>query len=105
MSSFLDSFDLFGYRFPTPHTALLKYSKQWAVQCLHTLPALGWSALIPLQIYPPDKRSKYHRVLGYVFVMFSVMMMAGLCIIIQRNMLFIHFDFPNIAEVATHHIA
>jgi hypothetical protein len=90
-----------GLIFPVPHSNLLKYSQQWAIQFTHTLPALGWSALIPFQIYPTAKRLKYHKQLGYVFVFLAVLMMVGLCIIDQRGLVFTHFDFPNIAEVCS----
>lgn len=91
-----------GRKFPLPHSILLKYSGQWAIQFTHTLPALGWSALIPLQIYPSAKRLQYHRELGYLFVLFGFMMVVGLCVIDYRGLVFIHFDFPNIAAVCRH---
>lgn len=78
-----------------PRSMLLKYSRQWSVQFLHTLPAFGWSFLIPLQIYPAS-RSAFHRTAGYLFAMFSMLMMAGLYMIFTKRLLFIYTDFPNI---------
>ena len=87
-----------GLNFPIPRSMISKFSKQWAIQFLHIFPAWVWSALIPLQIYP-GKRSNYHRFFGYVFTTTSFMMIVGLYFIFQRGLLFVHFDFPSIAEV------
>jgi len=86
-----------GKIFPIPPSTLLKYSQQWAVQFTHTLPAVGWTILIPLQIYPGAKRLQYHKQLGYVFVVLGLLMMAGFCVIDRRGLVFTHFDYPNIA--------
>lgn len=87
------------YALPVTPDVLFKYDRQTLVVALHHIPAGVWSMLIPLQLYTPLRRKfpRVHRVMGYVFALSSLLVTAGVCVIMHRRLDFISYN----AEAST----
>lgn len=86
---------------PTPPQILNKYAGHTAVHLMHILPGALWAGAIPLQLHPTLRktRPRLHRVSGYVFILTSLVMGAGVFLIIKRDLLFENYfdvDKPDI---------
>lgn len=81
---------------------LIKYAGHTLIQCTHVLPAAIWAAIIPFQLHPKfrsePKYKKYHKPLGYLFLLVALTMSCGVVIILQREMSFEHF-FDDLKEM------
>jgi hypothetical protein len=69
---------------------ITKYKGHSAVHFSHTLPGAIWAAAIPFQLHPTLRKQyrKFHRVVGYVFIATSILMMVGVGIILKRGLLY-----------------
>lgn len=91
-----------------PPLLIQKFKDQSAVHWTHTFPSVIWSAFVPFQIHPGfrNRNRRLHRIMGYTFMAASAIMMVGVVIIFQRDLLFIKFlsDVPSgaffVSEVA-----
>jgi hypothetical protein len=79
-----------GKRGLVPPEFFTKYRGHTAIHLTHLLPSAAWSALIPLQLHTSVRRQhpRLHRHLGYLFFSSSILVAVGLCIILQRGLLF-----------------
>jgi hypothetical protein len=86
---------------PTPPHVLNKYAGHTAVHLTHILPGAIWASLVPIQLHPTLRktRPRFHRISGYVFILTSLVMGAGVFIILKRDLLFENYfdvDEPDI---------
>jgi hypothetical protein len=81
-----------------PPLLIEKFKGQYAVHWTHTFPSAIWSAFVPFQIHPGfrHRNRRLHRIMGYTFMAMSAIIMVGVVIIFQRDLLFIKFlrDVP-----------
>jgi hypothetical protein len=75
---------------PTPPQVFQKYAGHTAVHLTHILPGAIWAGLVPIQLHPTLRktRPRLHRLSGYVFILTSLSMGAGVFLILQRDLLF-----------------
>lgn len=76
-----------------PPAIFEKFKGQTAVHLTHTLPGAVWAGIIPFQLHPGFRKRnrRLHRAMGYVFVAICALMLVGIYIIFQRDLLFEHF--------------
>ena len=67
-----------------------KYKGHSAVHFSHTLPGAIWAVAIPFQLHPTLRKQyrKLHRIVGYIFVVTSIIMTVGVGIILKRGLLY-----------------
>lgn len=70
----------------------MKYKGHSLVQFAHNFPGVIWAAAIPFQLHPTLRKEykKMHRIIGYLFLSTSFVMMVGVVIILHRRLLYEH---------------
>lgn len=81
-----------------PIELVTKYKGHAAIHLSHTLPGVIWAGAVPFQLHPA-MRKRYpqtHRIMGRVFIATSMLMMAGVAIILKRGLMYEEFfsDLP-----------
>ena len=71
------------------------------IQMTHMVPGAVWSAIIPFQLHPTFrmKHPKTHKLLGYVFLLSSVLCSVGVFIILGKGLLYENHLFPDLPPV------
>jgi len=96
-TNYVERYERGGRGGVVPPEIVTKYRGHSAVQFSHNLPSAFWAIAMPFQLHP-GIRSKYrrvHRIVGYVTVFVSCLMMFGVFLIIKRKLTFEH-SFPDL---------
>mmetsp|Transcript_23094 Transcript_23094/g.42849 ORF Transcript_23094/g.42849 Transcript_23094/m.42849 type:complete len:255 (-) Transcript_23094:1202-1966(-) len=80
-----------------PPEFFTKYQGHTLIHVTHLLPSALWCAAVPFQLHDRFRTSfrRIHRWIGYIFFSCVVLMALGLCIILQRDLLF-ETSFPDL---------
>lgn len=79
-----------------PPKTITKYKGHTLIQFTHILPGCLWVGSIPIQLHSSIRKMHrtFHKIVGYVFIVTSMMIAFGIFLIFQRNLTF-HNDYPT----------